>query len=244
MNTLTSPPTVPPPLSDVSSHYGGDMRHRGAPMGRSNTLPNNPRSPIALLVERLEWHDGDYDRGGAYWGNTGRDWIWRATGIDDTSVEIFVRAKCYTSAIDDLSQLLPDATFTAATGIDREAFFLAYVEAALWSSNDNSDESGGEPLDSNFDSEDIDEATKEQMRKDCNEFIDANASDLAASELSVAKCGHNFWLNRNGHGAGFWDDCNRSKPGQPEACDRLSDASRAAGTFDLYVGDDGKIHGC
>jgi hypothetical protein len=233
MNTLTSPPTVPPPLSDVSSP-------RGAPMGRGNTLPDDTSAPIALLVERLEWRDGDYDSGGAYWGGGMKDWIWRATGDDgENAVEVFVRAKCYQSTTDALSRILPAATFTASTTIDREAFFVGYVKTALWSSVDDD----GDALDAKYSDDDLADATREQMRKDCNEFIDANAADLAASELSVIRCGHNFWLNRNGHGAGFWDDCDRSKPGQPEACNRLSDASRAAGTFDLCIGDGGKVRG-
>ena len=36
-----------------------------------------------------------------------------------------------------------------------DAFTTAYIEAALWSSMDNADEQGGEPLDANYDIEDI-----------------------------------------------------------------------------------------
>jgi len=44
-------------------------------------------------------------------------------------------------------------------------------------------------------------------------------------------------MTRNGHGAGFWDG------DWPDDGDRLTKASEAYGTFDLYVGDDGEIHG-
>jgi hypothetical protein len=50
--------------------------------------------------------------------------------------------------------------------------------------------------------------------------------------------GHAFWLTRNGHGAGFWDG---DWP-EPHAS-ALDEASKAFGSFDLYVGDDGMIHG-
>jgi hypothetical protein len=54
----------------------------------------------------------------------------------------------------------------------------------------------------------------------------------------AARAGHDFWLTREGHGAGFWDG---DYP-EPQAT-RLTKASKAYGGFDLYIGDDGMIHG-
>lgn len=113
----------------------------------------------------------------------------------------------------------------------------AYVEAALWSSMDNADDSGGEPLDENYSASDIDDATLAQMAKDCAAFEESEASDIEESGLSSEEVGHNFWLNRNGHGTGFWDR------GLGKVGDRLSKASKAYGSYDLYVGDDRKIYG-
>ena len=48
-----------------------------------------------------------------------------------------------------------------------KTFFDSYVETALWSSTDNSDETGGEPLDRNYGLEDIDPETLARMRQDC-----------------------------------------------------------------------------
>jgi len=51
-----------------------------------------------------------------------------------------------------------------------DPFTQAYIEAALWSSTDNSDESGGQPLDENYDISDIAPETLQQMihqRRDC-----------------------------------------------------------------------------
>ena len=46
------------------------------------------------------------------------------------------------------------------------------------------------------------------------------------------------WLTRNGHGAGFWDG------DWPEpVASRLTKSAKRFGSFDLYVGDDGKVHG-
>lgn len=118
-----------------------------------------------------------------------------------------------------------------------DAFTRGYVTAALWSSNDDSDESGGVPLDTNYSVNDIATATLAKMAKDCASFQKANVDDLAASGMSDEDAGHNFWLNRNGHGVGFWDR------GLGELGDRLSKACKPYGEFNLYVGDDGKVHG-
>lgn len=39
---------------------------RGAPMGRMNNIPKI-KNVGKLYLEKLQWVDGDYDHGGAYW---------------------------------------------------------------------------------------------------------------------------------------------------------------------------------
>ena len=74
-------------LSEVSCKYG-------APLGRHNSIPADIITASKLYLEKLGWVDGDYDVGGAYWGNVGSDNVYRATGETHTeTVEIFVRAK-------------------------------------------------------------------------------------------------------------------------------------------------------
>ena len=125
-----------------------------------------------------------------------------------------------------------------------DAFFDAYVITALWSSNDESDESGGEPLDLNYGPDDVAPATLERMRADCDRFYAANADALTCEGVTYGpdfdqdgRAGHDFWLTRNGHGAGFWDG---DWP-EPQAT-TLTDAARAFSPVDLYIGDDGHIH--
>ena len=115
---------------------------------------------------------------------------------------------------------------------DLETFFSAYVECALWSSTDESDESGGDPLDQTYGPEDLDQNTMEGMRADCTDFVEANLDDLA--DMDPEHAGHDFWLTRNGHGAGFWDR------GLGELGERLSKASKPYGEVYLYV-HDGKV---
>lgn len=117
--------------------------------------------------------------------------------------------------------------------------FESYVESALWSSNDDN----GEPLDANYDINDIDFATIERMKADCQSFYDAHCEVITSDNSPcrhndpIIHAGHDFWLTRNGHGAGFWDG-DWSK----EAGERLTKASKEYGECNLYVGDDGKIH--
>lgn len=119
-----------------------------------------------------------------------------------------------------------------------DRFTQGYIDCALWSTLDQSDENtGGEPMDRNYSFDDIAPETLARMIEDCRGFQDDNRQDLDDCELSVERQGHDFWLNRNGHGAGFWDE------GRDPVFRRLSQASKVWGTFDLYVGDDGMIHG-
>ena len=119
-------------------------------------------------------------------------------------------------------------------------FTLAYIEAALWSSNDDA----GEPLDDANSLDDIASDTLAKMRADCKAFQDAHgdlfvlANCKSASTGSASEqAGHDFWLTRCGHGAGFWDG-DWAEP----AASVLDKAARAFGNVDLYVGDDGLVY--
>jgi hypothetical protein len=114
-------------------------------------------------------------------------------------------------------------------------FLLGYITCALWSSTDNADDSGGQPLDSNYDATDLAPETLAAFQRDCESFFDANRADLAQL-ADLEQAGHDFWLTRNGHGAGFWDR------GLGELGERLTKASKAYGSVDLIIGSDDKIH--
>jgi hypothetical protein len=125
-----------------------------------------------------------------------------------------------------------------------DEFTRAYVEAALWSSNDESTPQGGEPLDANYTVEDIAPETLAKMVEDCRRFQADNAEDIAAGCVRMLHtctdteyAGHDFWLTRNGHGCGFWDG-----DWPDEAGERLTQAAQRYAQTDLYVGDDGLIY--
>ena len=112
-----------------------------------------------------------------------------------------------------------------------DSFTRQYIETALWSSTDEN----MEPLDKNFSIDDIDSATLETMIEDCKRF-QIDYSDWLG-ENDSEKAGQDFWLTRNGHGAGFW-------AGEwPINGELLTKWSKMFGEFNLYVGDNGKLFG-
>jgi len=116
-----------------------------------------------------------------------------------------------------------------------DEFTRAYIECALWSSTDGADESGGEPLDANYDFDDLAPEAVAKMAEDCADFQAANAYALTKAG-DDARNGHDFWLTRNHHGAGFWDR------GYGVHGQILTDAAHVYGECDIYVGDDGKLY--
>jgi hypothetical protein len=154
------------------------------------------------------------------------------------------------------------------TAIELDAFTRSYVETALWSSLDESNEQGGEPLDANYTIDDIAPETLNEMCAHCAEFQRLYGALFLGRE---ARAGHDFWLTRNGHGAGFWDGDwqqvyqpkrlrhermsaylwrkgAKEFPGAAYPHSRslgsfLTYVSKPYGSYDLYIGDDGLIHG-
>jgi len=62
---------------------------------------------------------------------------------------------------------------------------------------------------------------------------------LGATGATPEQIGHDLWLNRNGHGAGFWD---RPELYGPITSEHLDAYARALGQVWAYVGDDGFIY--
>jgi hypothetical protein len=126
---------------------------------------------------------------------------------------------------------------------EMDAFTEAYVTAALFSTNDESDESGGGPLDSNYSPEHIDPETLQVMILECAHFqatyghLITGENYKGRSNDCQAIAGHDFWLTRNRHGAGFWDGDWSS-----DVEDILTKAAHSFGETDIYV-EDGRICG-
>lgn len=113
-----------------------------------------------------------------------------------------------------------------------------YLICALWSSIGDDDR----PLDQDYDVDDVSAETK----------IESNTDILSAIMLADSECadwrdfwtdeqfGHDLWLTRCGHGAGFWD---RYTGGRGEEIgNTLTSIAKSLGNVDLYVGDDNLIY--
>jgi len=132
------------------------------------------------------------------------------------------------------------------TMFDLDTFAQAYVEAMLWSSSTMEDDAEmfGEEFAENLDDLvgfiDMSPEAVAQVKEDCDQFQEENAEllDQVSEEFGVGddQHGHDFWLTRAGHGAGFWDR------GYGDLGERLSDAARKFGHIDPYIGDDKKVY--
>lgn len=109
-----------------------------------------------------------------------------------------------------------------------EKFKQGYIAAMLWSSLDDNEI----PLDKEYVSEDISEEAMSLIAEDCQKFWLENMIDIPCLP---EQAGHDFWLTRQGHGAGFWDG------DWPEHGDTLTEATKKYPELDVFVGD-GKIY--
>jgi hypothetical protein len=108
----------------------------------------------------------------------------------------------------------------------------AYAVCALWSSSDDE----GEPLDGSYSLDDIAPKTWQAMREDVIAFCAIHKPLIEEAGIDEEQVGHDLWLTRNHHGAGFWDR------GLGEVGEKLTKAANSFGGVDLYVGDDGMVH--
>jgi hypothetical protein len=133
---------------------------------------------------------------------------------------------------------------------DLDEMVTAYVAASLWAglaeypeseyaSMDPNAHYNPEPLDDFFSPADISADDLATITRECQDFAEANAADLA--DMDAGQVGHDFYLTRNGHGAGFWDR------GLGELGDRLTRACEPYGESALYGflirGEDGEWTG-
>ena len=133
-------------------------------------------------------------------------------------------------------------------GIDVSTVVEHYIIAMLWSTMDESDEDGGQHMDENYGPDDLAPGERESIERDVVAFL-TSVGHLITDENYIgnrehdvaAMAGHDLWLTRVGHGAGFWDgdwasDDTKSKS-RP-----LTEAAKALGEVWPYIGDDGQVY--
>lgn len=131
----------------------------------------------------------------------------------------------------------------------QESFVRNYIAAILFAEMDNADESGGEPLDSNYGPEDFTDESMAMIVVDCLAFLRQHGPFIAACEEkglhnpgsadddAFEHAGRDFWYTRVGHGCGFWDG-----DWDDTYSDRFDKGAKAFGEAYVEVGDDGKLH--
>jgi len=130
-------------------------------------------------------------------------------------------------------------------GVDVAEFISGYITAMLWSSHDESNESGGRPMDANYSEDDLTDDARERCEVECKAFLYRVGYMIDDEQFTgnrpdggtlAAYAGHDFWLTRNGHGAGFWDG------DWAETADKiLTGAAKAFGELNPYVTEGGQI---
>ena len=117
-----------------------------------------------------------------------------------------------------------------------EEILNGYLECALWSSVEELD---------GYSISDIDESSIDDSRNDINIFLEKLKTkgllDNLMSEMEASGVGHDFWLTRNGHGAGFWDRDLGEVNGK-DLGDAVTEVCKTFGEKWPYVGDDKKIY--
>lgn len=113
-----------------------------------------------------------------------------------------------------------------------EEFFRAYLACLAWCQVDMTTGESGDTDDLPFTA-----AARQRLGWEALGFVESNLADLTAYEdrmatkgalRPAASAGHDFALNRNGHGAGFWDR------GLGVLGDRLSAAAKVYGEVNIW----------
>lgn len=119
-----------------------------------------------------------------------------------------------------------------------ELMVNAYKACALWSSISINEENEEEySLDERYDFNDFTGYAAEIIEDDCKRFLAlAYNQHLIDEDTDMELLGHNFWLNRNGHGAGFWDSPDIWGAKESKELDKLSQDFREAYIIELEDG--------
>ncbi len=85
--------------------------------------------------------------------------------------------------------------------IDIDCILEHYLICALWSSTN---EELGTHFDEHFSTSDFCAESIDNAKKDIRAFL-LLAPKKTVKKMELSQIGHDFWLTRNHHGAGFWD---------------------------------------
>lgn len=115
---------------------------------------------------------------------------------------------------------------------DLKTMQLAYLTALYWT---ETGDDGQPPSDA-----EITPLCNAKALNDCAAFYRAITQNVRGflPELDWSRVGHDFWLTRNGHGAGFWD---RPEVYGPVGCSWLTAMAQACGEHVAEFIDDDRV---
>lgn len=111
-----------------------------------------------------------------------------------------------------------------------EDVLIGYIEAAIWADMPEDDSCGN-----------IDEVAPESLelaKTDIAQFLCFAKFQLPIYPCDAAQMGHDIWLTRNGHGAGFWDRTEL----EGDLGQILTQYAEDIGPREIYRGDDDLIY--
>ena len=106
-----------------------------------------------------------------------------------------------------------------------------YLICAIWSTN----QEDGSPFDNDFEISDFSETAKKQALLDIESFVKKAGSLL--NGITDEQIGHDIWLTRNRHGAGFWDRDFINK----EIGEKLTDIAHELGETSITISDSNEL---
>lgn len=133
--------------------------------------------------------------------------------------------------------------------MDLDEMTMSYIETALWSSSCNGQVKDGHEqfcrgedcdtslADIGMTQSDMAPGQLSAIKAQVSDFVQLceGEGDLLAG-IDPGQAGHDLWLTRNGHGAGFWDR------GLGQLGLDLSKWAKSFGEANLNVGDDGLVY--
>lgn len=207
----------------------------GAPMGWTNepgeaapmrTLPVNLASVKRCKVElfRVQITEG-YCPAGYYYGSPSD--LWEAAADACGAQPFRFRAPSRAAARATVLRYYPAAEFLSSESLDD--FLSGYLACAEWLMRDELDAEGTGAV-RDISRRGWTRASLRMAETDCADFVSDNAADLDAYTAETGRdmesAGHDFFLTRNRHGAGFWDR------GNGACLRRLTDAAHSCGDCD------------
>lgn len=112
-----------------------------------------------------------------------------------------------------------------------------YMACAIWAEND--EEAG---IHDGLSLQDFTPAARRHAEQECRDFCESAKHFLERAKergFTPAQIGHDLWLTRRGHGAGFWD---RDELKEGNLGQQISALCENADCVTLELGDDGRLH--